>query len=89
MKNNYWATSFVSLFFFVVSSNSVLASEGENELMPDFSLPSVSDGTMIGSDDFKGKVLLVNFFATWCHPALKRSPFWWACRRILPSRIFL
>jgi thiol-disulfide isomerase/thioredoxin len=47
--------------------------------MPDFTLPSVVDGKDISSEEFKGKVLLVTFFATWCPP----------CRQEIPSLIRL
>ncbi len=34
---------------------------------PDFSLTDLS-GSKVSLSDFKGKVVLVNFFATWCPP---------------------
>jgi peroxiredoxin len=74
VKKNFWKIVFIGLFLFIISSSWVLAAGKENEMMPAFSLPSVSGGTMIGNDAFKGKVLLVNFFATWCPPCLKEIP---------------
>ena len=42
--------------------------------MAHFALPSAVDGTLFDSDEYQGRVRLINFFATWCPPCLEEIP---------------
>ncbi len=66
--------SILLLFFFTS-----FAQAANIEKMPKFSLENALNGKTVNSEVFKGKVLLITFFATWCPP----------CREEIPSLIKL
>ena len=43
------------------------------DVAPDFTLPA-QDGKKISLSDYKGKVIIINFWSTWCPPCRKEIP---------------
>ena len=51
-----------------------LADDGGGETATDFTLRSLEGGNVSLSDYLGEKVILVNFWATWCDPCMKEMP---------------
>ncbi len=70
-----------SMLSFTLSPSSALAGGKRPQTvqagtadMPEFSLKSVGDGSLVTSSKLKGNVLLFVFFATWCPPCIQEIP---------------
>ncbi len=69
---------FISILFLLLFSVSLFAQDEftlvkEGQKAPDFTLKTASGKTQKLSD-FRGKVVWINFFATWCPPCRKELP---------------
>jgi cytochrome c biogenesis protein CcmG/thiol:disulfide interchange protein DsbE len=63
----------VAAGFLALASGVVCGPQEENSAAPDFALTDLA-GKPLRLADFKGKVLLLNFWATWCPPCRAEIP---------------
>lgn len=65
-KKFVWLLGFAIIFVAAFSSSSL-------ERAPEFLLENL-DGQKVHSSNFKGKIVLLNFWATWCPPCIEEIP---------------
>ena len=63
----------VLLAVFILGCSKGDSGQGLSGGAPDFTLPAV-DGSMVSMSDYSGKVILVDFWATWCPPCQEMIP---------------
>lgn len=71
-------------FFLVMFSTTVLAAEAAL----DFSGTELRDGRSIRLADYRGKIVLIDFWASWCPPCLLSLPAYEKMRKEIDSEEF-
>jgi peroxiredoxin len=74
--------------FVLYSGSSTPRPVGRGVDAPPFDLPGLSDAQRLSADSLRGKVVLLNFWATWCKPCEDEMPAMERLYRVLADTPF-
>ena len=73
----------------LMSCNLAPTKNGTKEVKEVVSLYADLEGNFVSLEDFKGKKIVLNFWATWCTPCLKEMPSMAQAQELLQSENFV
>jgi cytochrome c biogenesis protein CcmG/thiol:disulfide interchange protein DsbE len=73
--NGFAATILLASWISPITAVAGVAATGSRKAAPGFSLPD-SGGSAVSLSHYKGKVVLLNFWATWCHGCKEEIPWY-------------
>ena len=73
---------------FLLSISLPVAALEAGDRAPDFAIPALSGSGMVGLSEYRGKIVYLDFWASWCAPCLVALPTFETLRHELPERQF-